>query len=273
MQPLITHHVESVKLAWGKVRHQRTAPKPNGFETGACFVRVKFTSAPFVEKHSKGLLKIDQPGLFSIHGKNYGFEKHDKPLEQIVSDMHQKVENETGLSLSGPVELQTFPKILGFVFNPVSFWYFHDQNNNCAAILCEVNNTFGERHFYCIQKGGAAPLNKGQESIADKHFHVSPFFPVSGQYKFRFMDQANRSLARIDYYDNDQLQLSTSISGQLQKPSTGRWAQTLLKFGWATVMVVVKIHWQALKLWFKGAKFHTKPKPPTHSMTEAKTTL
>lgn len=87
------------------------------------------------------------------------------------------------------------------------------------------------------------------------------------------MDFKDHTLARINYFDNNQLQLSTSISGQLQTPTTRLWAQTLLKFGWATAMVVVKIHWQALKLWLKGAKFHTKPTPPTQTMTEAKTTL
>jgi uncharacterized protein len=273
MQLNDTFQISSLKLAWGKIRHQRLNPKPNGFNTGACFVRIKFSKGPVNRSIDSQLLKFDEPGLFSIYGKNYGFEKHRKPIHLHVNDLHKEVERETGLDLPGAIELQTFPRVLGYVFNPVSFWYFHDASDKCAVILCEVNNTFGERHFYCLKSQTQAPMNKGQESIATKQFHVSPFFPVSGHYRFRFMDQKDRVMARIDYFDNNQLQLSTSISGTL-KPATNKlWVHTLLRFGWATVVVITKIHWQAIKLWAKGAKFHSKPKPPTNSMTETKTTL
>ncbi|MDX1670137.1 MAG: DUF1365 domain-containing protein, partial [Limnobacter sp.] len=262
-------HIQSIKLAWGKVRHHRQHPKPNGFTTGVCFVRVRFTDNPNAPRYNGRYPAIDKPGLFSLHGTNYGFEKHSQTLPELAQSLRATMAQETGQKLEGAVELHTFPKVLGFVFNPVSFWYFYDKSDQCTAILCEVNNTFGERHFYCLSQTDQTPLNKGQEILSRKLFHVSPFFPVSGEYRFRFMDHENRSLAKIDYHDQDALQLTTSVSGTLESPNGGKWAQTLLRFGWSTVVVVFKIHWQALKLWTKGAKFHRKPAPPDQSVTKA----
>lgn len=263
--------LSDVKLAWGQVRHQRNKPKPNGFDTGACFVRLIFKRGIEPAFAYQGALpKIDQAGLVAVQAKHYGFDQHGLTLAELVDDMHARAERETGLTLDGEVHLHTFPKVLGYVFNPVSFWYFHNKQDECLSILAEVNNTFGERHFYLLSGTPGERVNKGKTLTADKVFHVSPFFPVSGEYRFRFMDKSDRSVARIDYYDANQLQLTTSVSGQLLTPSTGLWVKTLARFGWFSVNIIVKIHWQALKLWWKGARFHSKPTPPKESLTQAK---
>lgn len=265
--------LESVKLAWGRVRHCRTQPKVNEFDTGACFVRLRFSNQPEARPYQGSLPSIDKPGLVSIYGKQYGFEPHERGLAEQATAMQRKVQASSSMDLGGHVELHTYPRMLGYAFNPVSFWYFHNTAGDCTAVLCEVNNTFGERHFYFLQHDEGKPVNKGASLFAEKHFHVSPFFPVQGQYRFRFMDSENRSVARIDYFDQGQLQLSTSVSGELNSPTAGLWINTILKYGWFTVMVITKIHWQALKLLLKGAKFHSKPTPPEKPLTEAKVQL
>ena len=261
-------HLTDVKLAWGLVRHQRELPKANGFSTGACFVRLVFSA----NKPQKPLPKypvVDGKGLVSISAKNYGLAPHALAFPEFVSQLRTTVEQHSGQTLAGDVHLHTFPKILGYVFNPVSFWYFHDEMKCCKAVLCEVNNTFGERHFYLLQNPRSdAPLNKGMLLQATKAFHVSPFFPVSGHYEFRFVSDDYRSMARINYLQGDVLQLSTSVSGTLLHPSPALWGRTLIKYGWFTVAVVVKIHWQAIKLFLKGARFHSKPTPPNHSISQ-----
>lgn len=260
--------LQNVKMAWGLVKHHRALPKPNGFSTGACFVRLHF------DRRERGGFSsrypvIDGKGIVAVCAANYGFEPHSLKFPEFIAQLVERMQNESGETLNGPVQLHTFPKVFGYVFNPVSFWYFHNAEGQCRVILCEVNNTFGERHFYLLNAPESqAPLNKGMLLNAKKEFHVSPFFPVSGRYEFRFVSDENKSLARINYFEGNVQQLSTSVSGTLVHPSTVLWGKTLLKYGWFTLAVVAKIHWQALKLVLKGARFHSKPAPPQQSITQ-----
>ena len=260
--------LNEVKLAWGLVKHQRDKPKRNGFTTGACFVRLVFSRTPAL-KQAHTYPVIDGKGLVSVSAHNYGPETHSMKFPEFVQQLAERMETATGESLNGPVHLHTFPKVLGYVFNPVSFWYFHDESQLCRVILCEVNNTFGERHFYLLNApNSSSPLNKGMLLHSKKEFHVSPFFPVSGRYEFRFVSSADHTLARINYFEGSVQQLSTSVSGKLLHPSTPLWGRTLMKYGWFTLAVVAKIHWQAVKLLIKGAKYHGKPTPPLQTITK-----
>ena len=266
-------YCHGVQMAWGLVRHRREKPRVNEFATGACFVKLTFKPEPFKGKLPRYPI-VDGRGLVSVQAKHYGLEPHRMQFAELIAQLKIRVEQDSGLKLNGEVHLHTFPKLLGYVFNPVSFWYFHDEHSICRAILCEVNNTFGERHFYLLQgaNSSGAPLDKGMALHATKEFHVSPFFPVSGRYEFRFVTKNQQTMARINYFEGDELKLTTSISGQMMHPSTRLWCSTFAKFGWFTLAVVAKIHWQAVKLLIKGATFHRKPSPPEHpiSHTELK---
>ena len=111
----------------------------------------------------------------------------------------------------GEIWLQTFPRVCGYTFKPVSFWYCHRADGALAAIVAEVHNTFGERHCYLLD----AP-HWGHTEVASKVFHVSPFCAVQGDYRFRFMRHADHTVARVDHDDDTGPLLQTSISGQLQ---------------------------------------------------------
>lgn len=263
--------LDRVEMALGLVRHQRFKPKPNGFETGVCFIRLIFSPNGGLRSAGKrNGLNIDRGGLLSVKASSYGLEPHTLEFPALIEQLKSKVEASTGVTLDGEVHLHTFPKVLGFAFNPVSFWHLHNAEGDCRVILCEVNNTFGERHFYLLHDPAIARLNCGALLQSDKEFHVSPFFPVSGRYEFRFMQRQHKSVARINYFDENELKLTTSVSGEFMTPTSKRWAQALTRYGWFTLMVVVKIHWQALKLFAKGAKFHSKPEPPTRSISKTR---
>jgi DUF1365 family protein len=160
---------------------------------------------------------------------------------------------------TGEAWLQTYPRVLGYVFKPVSFWHCHRADGSLAAVVAEVNNTFGERHCYLLEGPGLA---YGRELHARKVFHVSPFCAVQGRYRFRFMRTAERVVARVDHDDDDGALLQTSVSGHLA-PLTARSARAaffgmpLMSFG-----VIARIHWQALQLWLKRVPFFRKPVPP-----------
>jgi DUF1365 family protein len=154
--------------------------------------------------------------------------------------------------------------VLGYAFKPVSFWFCHRADGALVAVIAEVNNTFGERHCYLL---AGHDLAYGRELEARKVFHVSPFCRVEGRYRFRFMRNAVRLVARIDHDDDAGALLQTSVSGTLEPitPAIMRqafWRQPLL-----TLAVIARIHWQAVKLWAKRVPFVGKPTPPERFVT------
>ena len=164
----------------------------------------------------------------------------------------------------GEVWLHTYPRVFGYVFKPVSFWYCHRSDGSLAAVVVEVNNTFGERHCYLLD---GPELAYGRELTARKVFHVSPFCHVQGQYRFRFMRTAEHTVARIDHDDDAGALLQTSVSGQLQPLTRHSVRAAFFGMPMMTLGVIVRIHWQALKLWLKRVPFVSKPKPPQAFIT------
>ncbi len=161
--------------------------------------------------------------------------------------------------------LQTLPRLLGFAFNPISFWYCY-KGGNLDAILCEVNNTFGERHFYFLPDFNE---NSTANYKADKNLYVSPFFPVQGHYIFKFKFKESVIDIIIEYYQQNTLELSTRICLDHQNLRNVSSFSLFKKYGWMTVMVVFRIHFQALRLWIKKAIYHSRPLPPLHKVTRA----
>ena len=160
--------------------------------------------------------------------------------------------------------------MLGFVFKPVSFWYAHRHDGTLAAVLAEVNNTFGERHCYLI----AGPeLRWGAGMEARKVFHVSPFCAIEGDYRFRFMRtpasaaDAGRTVVRIDHDDDTGPLIQTSVSGTLHAITAQTLRHALWGYPAMTLAVVARIHWHALRLWLKRVRFHRKPEAPASTVT------
>jgi DUF1365 family protein len=145
----------------------------------------------------------------------------------------------------------------------VSFWHCQRADGSLAAIVAEVNNTFGERHCYLLS---GTDLAYGRELQARKVFHVSPFCAVQGQYRFRFMltgSRANaRLVARVDHDDDGGPLLQTSVSGSLQPLTVTAARAAFFGMPMMTFGVIARIHWQALQLWIKHVPFFRKPEPP-----------
>jgi hypothetical protein len=155
----------------------------------------------------------------------------------------------------GEVVLQAFPRLLGFVFNPVSFWFCRDRAGALIAVLAEVNNTFGGTHSYLLHHPDGSPILNGEQLTTAKAFHVSPFCRVEGGYRFRFQDDGVRLSASIDYDDGDGPLLRTALFGRLRPWTVAALLGTCLRMPLLTVGVVLRIHWQALKLLLKRVPF------------------
>ncbi|MDE1951309.1 MAG: DUF1365 domain-containing protein [Betaproteobacteria bacterium] len=258
-------------IARGVVHHQRLRPTAHHFAYRVFFLLLPMRTLA----RDPALLRMarNRGGLMSFHDSDHGDGGADS-LAWLLG-----VLREQGVAdADGEIWLQTFPRVLGYVFNPVSFWYCHRTDGALRAIVAEVNNTFGERHCYLLeppQQGGAQTLAWGQELRATKVFHVSPFCHVHGSYRFRFLRarrregqvETERIVARIDHDDAQGPLLLTSISGVLQALTPGSSRAALLSHPFMTLGVMARIHWQALKLWRKRVPFLSKPAPPETRVT------
>lgn len=249
-------------LSMGQVRHSRLRPSENTFSYGVFTLMLPIRTLGQA-KFLTGLCSRNRFNLISFHDSDHGDGK--TPLLQWID---QLLASENIHDADGEIWLQAFPRVLGYVFNPVSFWFCHRKDGALRAIVCEVNNTFGERHFYLLDTGDV--MQWGKQLTSKKVFHVSPFCAVEGSYRFRFMrtvqtlddHQRERIVARIDYHDNHGPLLLTSISGNLEELTTRRVALAFVKHPLMTLGVIGRIHWQALKLFVKRVPFFRKPLPP-----------
>ena len=166
----------------------------------------------------------------------------------------------------GEVWLQTDPRVLGYAFKPVSFWDCHRRDGTLAAIVAEVNNTFGERHCYLL---AGERLDWGREQRACKALHVSPFCRVEGQYRFRFLRTEHHVVARVEHDDGDGPLLLTSLHGERAPATASRQRAAFFGQPLMTLGVIARIHWQALRLWRKGVPFFRKPAAPPSLVTRA----
>lgn len=233
-------------LCLGHVMHRRLRPKVNAFVYPVFYVQLPVRDLAAAKC---GIFSVDQPNLLSFRSQDHGPRDGSPLLPWIEGLLRQH-----GLPADGEIVLQTFPRVLGYVFNPVSFWYCHDRSGALIAILAEVNNTFGGTHSYLLHRHGE-PLHDGEEMTATKLFHVSPFNEVEGGYRFRFHLQRAVQLARIDYDDAEGELLLTSISGKPRDWSAAALLGAFLRIPLLTLGVMARIHWQALKLWLKGVPF------------------
>lgn len=239
-------------LAVGQVRHTRLRPWANAFAYPTYFLLLPMRA---LRRAPDAALPRNRFGLVSFHDADHG----DGGADAL--DWVEGLLRTEGLAdrVDGEIWLQTYPRVLGYVFKPVSFWYCHRADGRLVAVVAEVNNTFGERHCYLLDGPGVA---FGRELLARKVFHVSPFCAVEGRYRFRFMRADDRVVARIEYDDDDGPLLLTSVSGTTAPVSAGALRAAFLKVPLLTLGVVARIHWQALRLWLRRVPFHVKPEPP-----------
>jgi len=238
-------------LGTGEVRHRRLRPHAHAFAYPTYFLMLplrtlRATPAPALARNRRGLL--------SFHDRDHGDGRAD-----ALAWLDELLRAEGIADAQGEVWLHTYPRVLGHVFKPVSFWHCQRADGSLAAIVVEVNNTFGERHCYLL----AGPqLAYGRELAARKVFHVSPFCRVEGAYRFRFMRTAERLVARVDHDDEAGALLQTSVSGRLQPLTRAAVRGAFFGMPLMTLAVMARIHWQALRLWLKRVPYVPKPAPP-----------
>lgn len=180
-----------------------------------------------------------------------------------------------GIALvGGRIRLLAQPRMFGWAFNPVSFWYCEHADGSLRAVIAEVRNTFGEKHSYLLSSAstntGASAgqaLPYGTELEKEKCFHVSPLFDLLGRYHFKFGEPGQQLLVQLNETREGLPLIDTAMVGRARPFSDREMLRQVLVMPLQAMKVLAGIHWQALKIWLRGARFHKKPKPPLAEVT------
>ena len=238
-------------LGIGQVHHLRLRPVRHGFTVPTYFLLLPLRTLRHTPSDD---LARNRFAPIAFHDRDHGDGRDD-----CLAWLDDCLRSEGIADADGEVWLHCYPRVLGYVFKPVSFWYCQRADGSLAAVVVEVNNTFGERHCYLL--AGPA-LAFGAELAARKVFHVSPFCHVTGDYRFRFLRSDSHIVARIDHHDADGALLLTHLSGTLAAATRARQRRAFFTMPLMTLGVIVRIHWQALRLLAKRLPLVRKPAAP-----------
>ena len=207
-------------------------------------------------------LSVDRFNLFSLRTRDHG-PRNGQPWRPWIEARLA----EHGIDLQGGrIQLLAIPRILGYAFNPLSLWYCAGSDGRLRAVLLEVRNTFGEHHHYLLHQGGAALPNpiRGRKQ---KIFHVSPFIDMQPVYHFRLEPPGPSLRITIQEYQAEQRLLVATQSGRAEPCNNRTLLKVFLRQPWAAAKIMVLIHWQALRIWLRGGRIHSKPTPPAQEMS------
>ncbi len=244
----------------GSVMHARLRPKRNVFKYGIYYIALPLSRLAACE------IAQERFALTSFYRQDHG------PCDgSDLLPWAQEILKRYGMTQAdGEIVLVTMPRVLGYVFNPVSFWLCYDKNHNIRAIICEVHNTFGERHSYLCAHADQRPITSAQTMKAQKIFHVSPFLEREGDYQFRFDVSAGKCGVWIDYFDAaGNKMLVTALTGNFSPLRAPALRRVFWRYPLVTFKAMTLIHWQALKIITKGIKYVPKPLQNTARVSAA----
>jgi len=240
--------VVSSALYTGTLVHARRAPAENVFRYGVSFYVLDLDELDELERRLK-LFSVNRPNVLSLYDRDHfdddGRSIRDKALAFCAE---RGVEGLEG----GKVLMLAQLRFLGFVFNPVSFFWCYRRSGELACMIAELNNTFGER-LPELLRGGALRYEH------DKHLHVSPFFGLDQRYRYAFSEPGESLYARIEVLEDGKRPLQAVLAGKRQALTNATVAAVLVRYPAMPLKVIGLIHWQALRLWLKRVPFHRKP--------------
>jgi uncharacterized protein len=245
----------------GHVTHVRFRPKVHRLNYRIYSLLLDLDELDEVDRRLRWF-SVDRFNLFSFYRKDRGDRSGRDLKGQVERSMRAAGIEPDG----GPIRLLTMPRLLGCAFNPLSTFFCYRKSGELAAILWEVDNTFGERHAYMIP---AAPPGSGGEIMqhCDKAFHVSPFMDMDQRYVFRVSPPADLLSIRIETSDAEGPMLTARHLARKVELTDTALLKAFLAIPFLTLRVVGGIHWEALKIWLKGVRLRARPAPPRHSVS------
>lgn len=243
----------------GQVTHRRTAPFGHSMRYRTYSLLVDIDEIESTARQT-AVLSHNRWNLFSIHDRDFGPRDGTSLRTWIDSQL-----GSAGIDLDGgSVRLLFFPRLLGYAFNPLTIWFCHHKDGTLRAVLYEVHNTFGQSHSHLVPVDGAGGEPLRHEFA--KQLHVSPFFDQDGSYAFTLRPPADRFSVSIAYAGSEGQLLRATIVGDRRPLRSSSLLRVFATHPLLTFKVIVGIHWHALRLWKKGARYRAVPEAPVPSV-------
>jgi DUF1365 family protein len=247
----------AVSLYPGDVMHARFKPRPHRFAYKVFTLLVDLDRLDEAGRQSR-LFSVNRFNLLGFRESDHGAGEADGLALHV-----RKLAREAGVDLTGGrILLNAYPRLMGFVFNPLSVYYCYDRHGALALLVYEVRNTFGEMHSYVAPVKPGELNEAGLRQSRDKIFYVSPFIDMAQRYHFRILPPGDRLTVRILETDREGPLLSATFSGTRCSLTTFNIVKTCAHLPLMTLKVVAGIHWEALKLWLKGIRLVERPIAP-----------
>jgi uncharacterized protein len=233
----------------GEVMHARLKPIGHRFSYRVMSLLIDLDRLTEADRLSR-LFGVNRAALYSFHESDHGA-RDGSPLRAYT----QRCATEHGIDLSGGrVLLLCYPRLLGYTFNPLSVYFCYRASGELALLIYEVRNTFGDIHAYVLPVKPGEMSRAGVRQQQDKLFYVSPFIEMAMRYHFRVLPPGQRIQLRILETDRDGPLLAATFTGLRRALSTGQLWRAFFALPLVTVKIVAAIHWEALRLWLKGAR-------------------
>jgi DUF1365 family protein len=244
-------------IYFGFVSHRRTTPVAHRFRYRLPIFYLDLDELPALHQRLR-LLSVNAPNLMSFHDADHVDARPIATKAKITQYLQTQ-----GIDLAGgKVFLLTQCRLLHYVFNPVSFHFCHGADGALRAIVAEVNNTFGERYLYALSDENRLPsTSTGARYRATKAMHVSPFLSRDGEYEFSFHPVGDALAIAARVSEHGRPCFAATVTGVRRPLSDRTLIALLLRHPLLTHKITAAIHWQALRLYWKGAPFHRQPAP------------
>ena len=248
----------------GTVIHKRFKPKEHFFKYNVFSLLIDLSELDELNKKIR-FFSFNKFNLISFHEKDHG----ERDGSSIIEWVKLNLKNNNISYDKIKIKLLCYPRILGYVFNPLSVFFVYDENEKLISILYEVKNTFGEQHTYIFKTQDTKIIRNS----CSKKFHVSPFIEMECNYKFRVSKPSDKISIIIDQSDKEGKLLFASQDGDVKNFSNKNLLISFILHPLMTFKVIVAIHYEAFKLWIKGIKFIKKKLKIKNNITEEKNEL
>ncbi len=243
----------AVSLYLGEVSHWRFGNAVHRLRYRLAYVLADLDRLDEANARSR-LLGVGRPRLLSVEARDHGDGRQTGLADWVRGHLADCDVQEPCTT----IQLLTLPRMFGYVFNPISVYFIYGNGENPHHILYEVNNTFGDRHYYLAKIDADSPATPHR---LKKELYVSPFFDVEGQYRFTVEPPGEGLLLEILYYDGAGAKaLMATLRGKRQAVTDWQCLKIIIAFPLMTFGVMAAIHWEALKLFLKGARYRSPPR-------------
>lgn len=249
------------RLYRGTVTHHRLRPTSHRFRYRVFYLYVDLDELDDLDRRLR-LFSRNRFNLFSIFDRDHGPDD-GTPVRTWIDERLA----EAGIDLTGgSVTLLAYPRVLGYVFNPLAVWYCFGSDGELAAVVYEVRNTFGDKHSYLVRIS-----ELGLRHDIDKQLHVSPFMDMDQTYRFAIQVPGDRLTLGITQTDTEGVIFRAGLSGSRMELTDAALLRLFLTHPLVTAKSMAAIHWQGVRLWLKAVGFRRRPEPPAQAVSMVET--